>query len=260
MSQPDRRVPVKDNNEVAPPRAPGLGEAFEQMHAEGGEPWSFSERGVELLRQERVARLVAGLSPRRVLELGCSLGLMTERLSAIPVELWAMDLSPSATRRARQRLRSAGTVTTPRFAVGTATQLPIASDSFDVIVASDGLYSWQLDADGRAAALGEIRRALVLRGHAVLTEHLRPAHFPVFIQEIRASMLHVERVIYFADRPCYQFESWLRAIEHWPVARTARRSVRLARALSALGRPFGPIASRHVCVIARREGQAPGQG
>ena len=230
---------------------------FESLHRDGEEPWAFSERGVETLRHARVAALVRGMAPSRVLELGCSLGLMTTRLAELPAELWAMDLSPNAVRRARARLgapgAAAGVWRAPSFVTGSATELPVAPRSFDVVVASDGLYSWQLDEGARAAALREIHDALAPGGRVVLTEHMRPVRFPEFVAEVRASPLRVESVTYLHDRPCYQFEGWLKAVQHWRLARALRRSTGLARALSALGRPFGAAGSRHICVVAIRD-------
>lgn len=235
--------------------APGtsLPHHFEDIHSAGHEPWSFSERGVETLRHERLTDLVSSLAPRRLLDLGCSLGQMTARLATLPTNVYAMDVSPTAVRRARERLRDAAAVPVPGFVSGDATQLPFGAQTFDVILASDGLYSWQLDIDDRATALGQIHHALAPGGHAVLTEHMRPDRFPDYIGEIRASPLRVVRITYFYDRPCYQFESWLKAVRHWRVARAARRSIRLARALCTMGRWFGPVASRHICVIAIRD-------
>jgi SAM-dependent methyltransferase len=239
---------VKETHEGPPDE---LRRHFDALHRDGAEPWAFSERGVETLRHARVAALVRALLPDapdpRVLELGCSLGLMTQRLAALPARLVAMDLSPAAVRRARARVRA------PAFVAGSATELPVAPRSFDVVVASDGLHSWQLGEEERAAALREIHDALVPGGSAVLTEHLRPQRFAAFVDEVRASPLRVARVTYLHDRPCYQFEGWLKAVRHWRVARALRRSTGVARALTALGRPFGAAGSRHVCVVATRD-------
>ena len=108
---------------------------FEALYRAEEEPWSFSERGVETLRHERVAHIVGALvSPGgRVLDLGCSLGQLTARPAELPVELHAIDLSPTAVARARARLPG------PSYACGSATELPFAPRSFDAIVASDGL-------------------------------------------------------------------------------------------------------------------------
>ncbi|WP_158508678.1 class I SAM-dependent methyltransferase [Gemmatirosa kalamazoonensis] len=221
---------------------------FEGLYRAEDEPWSFSERGVETLRHERVARIVAELAPRRTLDLGCSLGQLTRRLAELPTELHAIDLSPTAVRRARTLLPG------PAYACGSATELPFAPAAFDAIVASDGLYSWQLGPAECATTLCEIHDALVPGGHAVLTEHMRPSRFHEFVGMIEASPLRVVSVRHFHDRPCYQFEGWLKAVRHTRGARALRGSRTVARALCALGRPFGAAGSRHICVVARREG------
>ena len=219
---------------------------FDALYRSGAEPWGYSDRAVETLRHERVAAIVRALAPRRVLDLGCSLGQLTAHLAALPAEVHAVDLSPTAVRRARERVPAA------TFGSGSATRLPFAPGAFDVVVASDGLYSWHLDAAERAAALGEIHDALAPGGHAVLTEHMRPARFAEFVAMIAASPLQIVDVRYFHDRPCYQFEGWLKAVRHTAAARALRRSRGVARVLCALGRPFGAAGSRHVCVVARR--------
>lgn len=225
---------------------------FETMHASGHEPWAFSDRGVERLRHERIAELVRTFAPGAVLDVGCSLGQLTVRLAALPVALTAVDLSPSAVRRARAAVLAAPDrrARSVHVATGSATGLPFEAGRFDVAVASDGLHSWHLDAASRAAALRELHRVLAPGGHAVLTEYLRPEEFAEFVAEVAASPLRVERVIYMGDRPCYQFEGWLRAVRHWPPARALRRSVTLARVLCAVGARVGARASRHVCVVA----------
>src|SRR5688500_11498044 len=115
---------------------------FDALHRDGQEPWAFSERGVETLRHERTAALVRSFAPRRVLEIGCSLGQMTARLAELPADLVAIDLSPTAVRRARQRLEApgaaAGVWRAPTFVGASALELPFAPESFDVVVASDG--------------------------------------------------------------------------------------------------------------------------
>jgi SAM-dependent methyltransferase len=229
-------------------------EHFERMYEGGDEPWSFSARGVETLRHERLAAmvrtLVDGRRDARVLDLGCSLGQLTARLATLPAQVVALDLSPTAVSRAREQLRAQSAAQRlPLFAAGSATEIPLARSSFDVVLASDGLYSWQLVPAERAA---EIHETLKPGGHVILTEHMRPKRFPEYVGEVRASPLTIVEVTYSGDRPCYQFESWLKGVQGWGPARALRRSVRVARALSAVGRRFGAAGSRHVYVVARR--------
>ena len=160
-------------------------------------------------------------------------------------------MSPTAVARARENVRSEWK-TAGNFIAGRSTELPFPERSFDLVIAADGLYSWDIEREERAVALGEIHRVLSPGGHAILTEHMRRHRFRAFIGEIESSRLRVESVSYFYDRPAYQVESWLKAVRHWPVASAIRQSVSVARVLSRLGGFLGTRAARHVCVVARK--------
>jgi hypothetical protein len=123
----------------------------------------------------------------------------------------------------------------------------------DLVVAADGLYSWDIEREERALALREIHRALSSGGHAILTEHMRRSRFSEFVSEIEASPLQVIRVMYFHDRLMYQLESWLKAVPDWGPGKALRQSVPIAKAVSFVGRLFGTRGARHICVIARKD-------
>ena len=185
------------------------------------------------------------------LDLGCSLGQLTKGLAELPGQLFAADLSPTALARARAIVRARrGNVV--RFLAARSTALPFREGVFELIIASDGLYSWDIGREERAIALDEIGRAVSVGGHVILTDHMRRGRFKEFIAEIEASPLLVESVFYLHDRPAYQLESWLKAVKDWRAAKALRRSVGLARVLSGVGRLLGTRGARHVCVVARK--------
>src|SRR5262245_29581803 len=62
---------------------------------------------------------------QRVLEIGCGTGLILGRLAGIAAEAWGVDLSPGMLRGARERGL--------RVVQASATQLPFADGSFDVV-------------------------------------------------------------------------------------------------------------------------------
>jgi SAM-dependent methyltransferase len=138
------------------------------------------------------------------------------------------------------------------FVAGRSTAIPLRSGAFDLVIAADGLYSWDIDRQQRALSLNEIHRTLSPGGHAILTEHMRSKRFSEFVSEIEASPLRVLRVMYFHDRPMYQVESWFKAVPEWRPGRALRRSIRFAKALSFAGRLFGRRGARHICVIAQK--------
>ena len=226
---------------------------FEQRYQTEHEPWSYSDRAAEIVRDEWIVAQVRARGPHRLLDVGCSLGQLTNRLSVLPAEIHAIDVSPTAVTRARDvpATRPEGTRPTS-FIAGSATALPYGDCVFDVVVASDGLYSWEITPQDRQRALGEFCRLLRPGGAVLLTEHMRQRRFAEFLAEIHDSPLKIVDVCYLYDRPWYQFESWLKAIQHWALVKAVRRNLPLARFLLRLGRLIGPSASRHICAWAAR--------
>jgi len=187
-----------------------------------------------------------------MLDVGCSLGQLTGRLAGLPGQLFAVDLSPTAVARAREHIRpSQGSVV--EFLAARSVALPFASESFELVVASDGLYSWDIEREERAAALVEIHRVMSLGGVAIFTDHMRRNRFAEFVAEVESSPLHVESVSFLYDRLSYQFESWFKGVQNARAAKALRRSTNVAIVLSRISRMFGQRGSRHICVIARRK-------
>lgn len=233
--------------------AVGHSEQFEERYRTHVDPWRYGERAVEILRHERTASTANALGPQRILEIGCALGQITGRLRA-SILTCGIDVSPTAVRRASEAVHSPRGHTV--FAAASVLCLPFDDQTFDLVIASDGLWGWGLSDAERAAALDEIDRVLSPGGHAILTEHLRPSRFEEFVQSIAASRLEVASVAYLADRPSYQLEASLKAVRRWWPARALLGSRSLALALRALASPFGAVASRHILVVARRPGRA----
>lgn len=121
-----------------------------------------------LLRRENAQRLLAQAVPQRpseparssdppaagrpprLLDVGCGPANLLDGWGGPPVEYHGVDLSPEMIAEARRR-RPDG-----RFQVGSATGLPLADGSMDVVVCL-GVLEYL---DGPDAALGEIRRVL----------------------------------------------------------------------------------------------------
>lgn len=240
---------AKDAGEPRPAfPAVGRPAQFEERYRTNADPWRYAERAVEVLRHETIASTANALAPRRILEIGCALGQITARLRAVEFTC-GIDVSPTAARRAHDAVHPANGAV---FSAASALTLPFDDRAFDLVVASDGLWSWGLSDTERLGALGEVERVLAPCGHAILTEHLRPSGFEEFVDFVAVSGLEVERVAYLADRPSYQLEASLKAVRGWWPARALLASRSLARALRTIARPFGPAASRHILVVARR--------
>lgn len=223
---------------------------FEELYGSENEPFRYSVRAIEVLRHERIVQMIEALAPRSLLEVGCSLGLLTEKLMPSGRAVTALDLSPTAVQRARDRFR-ARNAPEPEWLIGSVLDLPIDGRAFDVVLASDGPMSWYLSAPERARAYEQIHRALTPDGHAIITEYMHPRRFKAFVEEIAASPLRVASVNYLYDRPWYQMERSLQPIADNGFVRKAIASTHVARGISAFSSVFGKRAARHVIVVGR---------
>jgi SAM-dependent methyltransferase len=139
---------------------------FEDLYAGGADPWSFATSGYE---REKYDRSLAALAPRyaHALEIGCSVGVFTERLAARCERLLGVDISEHALATARTRCRHLSQVRLERADVTHA----FPDGSFDLIVLSEVGYYWS-DAD-----LVRARNAIATAGASggdVLLVHFLP--------------------------------------------------------------------------------------
>jgi SAM-dependent methyltransferase len=116
--------------------------AFDHLYAEApqNDPWASGAPQYQYQRRKYDA--LAGLLPdrpyRRALDLGCGLGLFTERLALRAEEVVGIDISVIAIGCAADRTRSLGNV---RFQQGDITALGAELDrSFDLVVIADTIY------------------------------------------------------------------------------------------------------------------------
>lgn len=76
---------------------------FEAMYNENHDPWEFSTNRYELNRYARIVNLLNHKRYKLILEPGCSIGVLTEKLSPLADSIEAFDISPTATKLASIR-------------------------------------------------------------------------------------------------------------------------------------------------------------
>ena len=150
---------------------PRLGrEYFDAMYARSADPWGFTDRWYEARKR---AVTLAALPEERygsVLEIGCSIGVLTEQLAARSDALLAVDVSEAAVASARERL--AGDPHVRIEQADAAGGLP--EGRYDLVVLSEVGYYFEPDA--LVALIGRVRAALA-DGGTVLACHWRhPVH------------------------------------------------------------------------------------
>ncbi len=82
---------------------PSSSSFFEAKYRQKGDPWDFASSSYELGRYDTITAALAHRRYRRAFEPGCSVGVLTERLSRLCDVVEAIDFSPTAVRRARER-------------------------------------------------------------------------------------------------------------------------------------------------------------
>jgi SAM-dependent methyltransferase len=139
---------------------------FEELYARAEDPWRFATSDYE---REKYAHTLIALGGRRfekALEVGCSIGVFTEKLATLCAEVLAIDVSPRALGRARRRLCSQPGVRVAR--VTFPEEMP--EGPWDLVVCSEVLY--YLDVAAFELALERLRTVLE-DGATVLAVHWR---------------------------------------------------------------------------------------
>ena len=140
---------------------------FEGLYAADRDPWRFATSAYE---QDKYARTVAALEGRRFsrgLEVGCSIGVLTERLAEVCDELVAVDVSERAVATARERLAGLEHVEVECRSLPEETP----DGPFELIVCSEVLYYF--DAELMARVVDELSARLE-PGGSLLAVHWRP--------------------------------------------------------------------------------------
>jgi len=142
-------------------------EYFEDLYASNEDPWRFETSSYERDKYDRTVAALEGRRFGRGLEMGCSIGVLTERLAGVCDELVAVDVSERAVATARRRLAGREGVTVECRSLPEETP----DGPFDLIVCSEVLYYF--DADLLAVVLNELGARLATGG-SLLAVHWRP--------------------------------------------------------------------------------------
>ncbi len=122
--------------ESSDPRCSQDSGVFERLHRDSADPWSLATSWYE--RRKRAVTLAALPQERlgRVLEVGCSVGVLTEALADRATHVTALDVSDAALQQARQRLGAREDVCLRRMRVPDAWP----EGTYDLVVLSEVGY------------------------------------------------------------------------------------------------------------------------
>jgi predicted TPR repeat methyltransferase len=137
---------------------------FDEIYAEDPDPWKFETSEYERAKYDATIEALQGRTFANGLEIGCSIGVLTERLATRVDDLLAIDVAAAALDRARAR-----------DLPGVAFELrevpeEFPDGSYDLIVVSEVLY--YLDTPAFDATCDSIERTL---NGTLLAVHWRPS-------------------------------------------------------------------------------------
>jgi ubiquinone/menaquinone biosynthesis C-methylase UbiE len=230
---------------------------FEKRYQQEPEPWNYSERAVELIRHDRVVSWVSELLPKnkgstsKVLEVGASLGLMSVKLSLLPLELTCLDVSKTALLKNKVRHENAG-LPPPKFLVSSIEEIPLATEILDGVVLSDVIQGADFTPAQSRASFKEIYRILKPGGWVVITEYIHPREHAQYIKMVSESGFQIESVKYFGDRISFQLLNNLKLFKKTFLGRMVIQNYALNQGLCWVGQRLGPHFSKHLGLIVRK--------
>jgi SAM-dependent methyltransferase len=182
---------------------------FEGIFAGDADPWDLASSPYEAAKFDRT---IAALSTRRAavaLEVGCAGGVLTERLSAVSARLLAIDVSPTALERARQRLSGRPNV---RFEAAAFPRYCPVLEGLDLVVLSEVAYYWS-DADLDLAAQ-RIADGLVEGGRVLLVHWTGETDYPQTaddaVERLWLGLSDLMQVDLAERHPNYRLDLWSR--------------------------------------------------
>ncbi|MHB0725295.1 class I SAM-dependent DNA methyltransferase [Roseomonas mucosa] len=146
---------------------------FDDLYAGNPDPWGFESKPYE--REKYAATLAALPRPHyaAALEIGCSIGVLTEQLAKRCDRLVALDAAEAPLARARQRLAGQAHVEILRGRV--PEEWP--EGHFDLILFSEVLYFF--DEEDLKRVCTQVTRSLRPGGDVVLVHWLPETDFPL---------------------------------------------------------------------------------
>ncbi len=143
---------------------------FEDVYAAKDDPWDFTTSEYEAKKYEATLNALPREKYENVFEIGCSIGVLTEKLAAKCERILAVDVSEKALAQARERCANLPHIRFEKMSV--PQEFP--GETFDLILISEVGY-YLAPGDWRDA-MGKAFSHLAAKGQIALVHWLPPVH------------------------------------------------------------------------------------
>jgi predicted TPR repeat methyltransferase len=179
-------------------------EYFDQLYAKSHDPWDFASSEYEAAKYD--ATVAALPRPRywNALEIGCSIGVLTQLLASRCEQLLAVDVSEAALSKARQRCAERRTV---KFELRNILE-DFPSGPFDLITLSEVGYYFSLH--DLETLRDKIASSSSAGGHIILVHYTGSTNYPLSGERVHQTFLDWEPVMWrriqSAKMPTYRLD------------------------------------------------------
>ncbi len=161
-------------------------EYFDSLYAQNADPWAFASSPYEAAKYAATLAALPQVRYSSALELGCSIGVLTQQLAPRCARLLATDIAEAALSRARDRCADLPQITFERRDV--TTEFP--AGPFDLILVSEvGYYLSKPDLD---TLRSRIASALAPGGDVVLVHYTGATNYPLSADAVHETFLESE--------------------------------------------------------------------
>ena len=145
---------------------------FESLYQKDEDPWNFATSPYEQAKYDHTLKALGNEPARRGLEVGCSIGVLTERLAERCERLIATDISQTALDQARRRCADLANVDFKLV----ASAVESFDGPFDLIVLSEVVYYW--DEDDIVQVAHRLKDAMTPDGRLLMVHWLGETDYP----------------------------------------------------------------------------------
>jgi len=164
---------------------------FDELYTNSSDPWDFEKSDYERQKYEKTLESLPQAHYNSCLEIGCSIGVLTQKLSGRCKKLLAIDISEPALATARKRLSNQQNVTIQKASIPDS----FPAGDYDLIVMSE--VGYYLSTNDLTLAKNLLKKNLTPNGDLILVHWTHEvADYPLSGDEVHELFLKEEDFIW----------------------------------------------------------------